>query len=70
MFADPGGLSVDALYRNTSQGQISFSGTVVGPYEIPNASTEPCNLGAWADAAEVQAEAAGVDLTAYARRCT
>jgi len=32
MFADALDKSVDDLYRDMSMGQVSFSGTVVGPY--------------------------------------
>jgi hypothetical protein len=60
MFNDPSGLSVDRLYRDSSLGAISFSGTVVGPFDIPFASTDQCELGEWAGAAEERAVAAGL----------
>jgi hypothetical protein len=61
--------SVDALYREASSGQVSFSGTVVGPYTIDYSAVDPCcDLNGWADAANAAAAADGVDLSAYPRK--
>ncbi len=68
IFTDPQNRSVDNLYRETSRGQVSFSGQVVGPYTLDAASTDPCDDYAWARAADSQAAAAGVDVSAYARK--
>jgi M6 family metalloprotease-like protein len=68
MFSDPNGLSVDSLYRDNSLGKISFSGNVVGPYTVPFASTDTCDISAWADAADAEATATGVDLAGYAHK--
>jgi gametolysin peptidase M11/alpha-galactosidase-like protein len=65
MFADATGLSVDALYRDSSRGRISFSGSVVGPFRINVLSTDSCDLNGWALAADAQATAAGVDVASY-----
>lgn len=68
IFSDPQGQTVDALYRESSQGAVSFAGTVVGPYRLPHASTGSCDTAGWADAAEARAAAAGVDLSRYPRK--
>ena len=69
MFGMPPAQSVNALYDDASRGQLSISGTVVGPYTLGNvASTDPCDIGAWATAAEARAAASGVDVAAYPRR--
>ncbi len=67
MFADPLNQSVDDLYRDMSMGQVSFSGTVVGPYTLPSASTDPCDTSAWAAAANAAASGS-IDVNAYARK--
>ena len=68
MFSDPAGISVDALYREMSSGNVSFSGTTVGPFTIPFASSSACDPGTWASAADTQAAASGIDVSAYPRR--
>lgn len=68
LFSDPGGLSASALYADNSRGQVVLGGDVVGPYPIGFASTDPCDLGALAKAADASATAAGVNLAAYQRR--
>jgi hypothetical protein len=68
MFTDPFGQSVDAMYRDTSFGAVSFSGKVVGPFTLPASSIDSCDISTWASAADAQALASGVDPAAYARR--
>jgi uncharacterized membrane protein len=68
MFADPSGLSVNALYTNNSVGQVSLSGEVVGPFRLNANSAEACDLTAWADAADAAASANGIDVSSYARK--
>jgi hypothetical protein len=68
MFADPSGWSVNALYHNASLGALWFSGDVVGPYTLNAASTDACDLGAWANAADSQASAAGMAPGAYVHK--
>jgi hypothetical protein len=68
MFSDPNSLSVNALYRDASRGQLGWSGSVVGPFTIPGVSTDQCDLWAWAAAADAQASASGVALADYARK--
>lgn len=68
MFTDPLDQSVDDMYRDTSLGKVSFSGQVVGPYTLDFASTDVCDLGVWAQAADVQAAASGIDPTTYDRK--
>jgi hypothetical protein len=67
MFADPLDKSVDDLYRDMSMGQVSFTGTVVGPYTLGSASTDPCDISGWATAANTAASS-GIDVNAYARK--
>jgi len=59
--------SVDGLYRETSYGGVSFTGIVVGPFQIPF-NTSECDAGGWADAADSAAAASGVNLELYNRR--
>ncbi|MBM3225882.1 MAG: hypothetical protein FJZ47_19090, partial [Candidatus Tectomicrobia bacterium] len=68
MFTDAQNRSIDDLYRETSYGQVSLEGQVLGPYTIDYASTSPCNYYAWSMAAEAAARARGVDLSQYSRR--
>jgi hypothetical protein len=68
LFQGVAGPCVDMLYRQTSLGNISFFGQVVGPYEIPFDQSSACDLSAWGNAAETQAAAAGIDPAAYSRR--
>lgn len=61
--------SVDGVYRETSYGNVSFSGDVLGPYTINYLSTEACDPWAWAAAAEAAAtKRKRVDLSRYTRR--
>ena len=68
MFADPAGLSVNGLYQSSSVGRVSFSGQVVGPLALAASTTDACDISGWADAADAQAAALGVDVTSYTRR--
>jgi hypothetical protein len=67
MLFSPTGTSVDGLYRDTSYGNVSFSGDVVGPFTI-NYSVNPCDATAWANAADSAAVASGVNLANYTRK--
>ena len=68
MFTDPANQSVDDLYQETSLGQVSFSGDVVGRYNINFSSTDACDVNAWAAAADTEAQNSGVDLSLYDRK--
>lgn len=68
MFTDPLGRSVDALYRETSRGNVWLTGQVVGPYPINYTSTGACDYVAWGNAIDAAAIAAGVDLSLYPRK--
>lgn len=68
MFTDPLGKSVDALYRETSHGNVWLTGKVVGPYQISYTSTGTCDYVAWGNAIDAAAVAAGVDLSLYPRK--
>jgi hypothetical protein len=67
LFSDPNGYSIDALFRETSFGNVGFSGQVAGPFVINFSTASACNLASWADAADAAATAAGVNLSAYPR---
>jgi len=68
MFTDSSGLSVASLYRESSLGNVSLSGTVAGPYTVPFSASDQCDIGAWADAADQQAAAAGLNPNGYAHK--
>lgn len=68
MFSTTSGISVDAIYRDSSFGSMSVTGSLAGPFTIQASSTDPCNTGGWADAADAAAAAAGVDPHAFPRR--
>lgn len=61
------GVTVNTLYKDSSRGLVSFSGSAVGPYTINHSSTGACDYNGWASAAEAAARAAGVDPSQYAR---
>jgi len=60
------GLSVNAQYQDSSRGQVSFSGAVVGPYAIDALSVDTCDLNKWITQANGQAAASGTDVSSYA----
>jgi len=68
MFTDPNGHSIDALFRETSFGNVGFSGQVVGPFVINYSTASACDYASWANAADAAATAAGVNLSSYPRR--
>lgn len=68
MFTDPASNSINDLYQETSLGQISFTGDVIGPYQINHSSTDACDVNAWAAAADTAAQNNGVDLSLYDRK--
>ncbi|MEZ0229575.1 MAG: hypothetical protein ACAI25_13175 [Planctomycetota bacterium] len=59
--------SVNAAYKELSYNQVSWSGTVVGPFTINYQSTGT-DYYAWGNAADAAATAAGVNLSSYAYR--
>lgn len=65
-----GSNSVNNYYQDSSFGNVSFSGDVVGPYTIPYPSSGNCNTkyGAWISAADQAATAAGITLSNYNRK--
>lgn len=68
MFTDPNGKSVDELYRETSLGNLQFTGEVAGPFAITSRITDNCNISAWADAADSKAIASGINLSNFTRK--
>ncbi|HYV26647.1 MAG TPA: hypothetical protein VFA77_03880 [Candidatus Eisenbacteria bacterium] len=66
MFRNP--TSVNTLYQETSYGNVSFAGVVVGPYTINYSSTGACDNDGWAAAGDAAATAAGYNLSQYTRR--
>lgn len=61
------GATVNAHYRDSSRGQVGFTGRVAGPFTINYTSTGSCNYTGWASAAEAAARAAGIDPSQYTR---
>lgn len=61
------GTTVNTNFRNSSLNQVSFSGNVVGPFNINYSAAGTCDYNGWASAAEAAAKAAGIDTTQYAR---
>ena len=61
------GTTVNDIFKDSSRGLVSFSGTAVGPYTINYASTGGCDYSGWGAAAEAAAKAAGIDPSLYAR---
>lgn len=61
------GTSVNTNFRNSSRNQVSFSGQVVGPFNINYSKAGACDYNGWASAAEAAAKAAGIDTTQYTR---
>jgi len=68
MFSDPTGHSIDAMFRETSFGNVGFSGQVAGPFVINFSAASTCDLAGWANAADAAATAAGVNISSYPRR--
>jgi hypothetical protein len=68
MFSDPTGHSIDALFRETSFGNVGFSGQVVGPFVINYSTASACDTASWANAADAAATASGVNISSYPRR--
>jgi hypothetical protein len=61
------GSTVNTNYRDSSRGLVSFSGQVVGPFNINYSSTGSCDYNGWASAAEAAARAAGIDPSQFSR---
>lgn len=61
------GATVNRNHVESSQGLVSFTGRVIGPFSIPFSSTGSCDFLAWGEAAEAAALAAGVNPAAYDR---
>lgn len=61
------GTTVNTNFRNSSRNQVSFSGNVVGPFNISYSKAGSCDYNGWASAAEAAAKAAGIDTTQYTR---
>ena len=66
--------SVQGMYKETSYGHVSYSGTTVGPFTISASNTDACpspylpTLDTWAAQADAQAVKAGVNLTGYTEK--
>jgi len=68
VFTDVTNQSVDDLYQETSFGNVWLSGQAVGNYNINYATTDPCDIVAWGNAAEAAALADGINVSAYPRK--
>ena len=66
--------SVQSLYKEASHGNISYTGTTVGPFTIAVSTTTPCpspylpTFEQWAALADTQAQNAGIDLSGYTEK--
>src|ERR1700682_345325 len=66
--------SVQSLYAETSYGNLNYTGKTIGTYTIAARTTDSCpnpylpTLESWAALADAQAQAAGVDLSAYTEK--
>ena len=60
--------SVHDLYRETSVGNVTFTGATYGPYTIAANSTDACDYGTWGTQLANAAAAQGINLSAYARK--
>jgi hypothetical protein len=61
------GATVNNIYKDSSRGLVSFSGTAVGPFNINYSSTGACDYSGWGAAAEAAAQAARIDPALYTR---
>lgn len=61
------GSTVNNLFKDSSRGLVSFSGTAIGPFNISYTSTGTCDYTAWGVAADAAAKAAGFDPALYTR---
>ncbi len=59
--------SLNRLYQETSRQLVSFSGQVVGPFNINYSSGGSCNYTGWGNALKAAAQAAGINLSSYRR---
>lgn len=60
--------SVADLYRQSSKGNVTFGGTMYGPFQLNVASTNTCDFQTWSAQVEQQAANQGINLSAYPRR--
>lgn len=65
--ADASVASLNRLYRETSRDLVSFSGQVVGPFNIGYSSGGACDYTGWGSALKAAAQAAGINLSSYRR---
>lgn len=61
------GSSMDGLFRETSRNNVSFSGRVIGPFNIAHSAAGACDYTAWGQALDAAAAAAGHSLSGYKR---
>jgi hypothetical protein len=59
--------SVNDLYRQTSNGAVSWSGATYGPYTLPYSSTT-CSDTTWSAELQKMAQAQGIDVSQYPRK--
>ncbi|MCL4748048.1 MAG: hypothetical protein KJZ83_21955 [Burkholderiaceae bacterium] len=59
--------SLNRLYQETSRQLVSFSGQVVGPFDINYSSGGSCDYTGWGNALKAAAQAAGINLGSYRR---
>ena len=61
------GATLDQGYRQSSNNLVSFSGQVIGPFNVNYSSTGSCDYNGWAAAANAAAQAAGFSPSNYKR---
>lgn len=62
-----GGSTLNQGYVESSGGLVSFSGKVIGPFNIPFSSAGSCDPNGWSSALDSAARAAGVEPATYTR---
>ena len=60
--------SVADFYRQSSRGNVTFSGAMYGPFQLSVASTSTCDFQNWSSQVETMATNQGINLSSYPRR--
>ncbi len=60
--------SVADYYRQSSNGNVTFSGSMYGPFQLTANSTDACAFQTWSSQLETLAANSGVNVSSYSRR--
>lgn len=60
--------SVNQYFQESSEGSVSFSGEVVGPFTLSSFDSTSCDYSAWGTALDAEATKQGVNLSDYNRK--